>query len=101
MKIYQVTAHYEDGKEMTYSKYKYWKKVYQLIEMFKKNRLVNKITLNTKEFGEYEHAGEYTEKDEVVWEKNKSAQHLGKLSAQARDTSSEAMRELVNKRWNK
>jgi hypothetical protein len=31
--------------------------------------------------------------------KNKAAQALGKLSAQKRDTSSEAMRALVMKRW--
>jgi hypothetical protein len=34
-------------------------------------------------------------------EKNKSAQELGRLSAKARDTSSEAMRALVQKRWDK
>lgn len=33
--------------------------------------------------------------------KNKHAQELGKLSAESRDTSSEAMRVLVNKRWEK
>jgi hypothetical protein len=33
--------------------------------------------------------------------KNKSAQALGRLSAKRRDTSSKAMRELVNKRWEK
>ena len=38
--------------------------------------------------------------DKVI-EKNESAQALGRLSAQSRDTSSEAMRELVNKRWKK
>lgn len=32
--------------------------------------------------------------------KNKSAQALGRLSAKSRDTSSEVMRALVNKRWN-
>lgn len=38
--------------------------------------------------------------DKVI-EKNASARALGRLSAQSRDTSSETMRALVNKRWNK
>lgn len=101
MKTYQVTAHYESGNAMTFSKYKHPKKALQQIEMFSKNRLIKKVTLLTQEYGEYEKAGEYTEKEEVVYEKNLAAQALGKLSAKARDTSSEAMRELVNKRWEK
>jgi len=101
MKTYQVTAHYENGRTLTFSKYKHPKKARQQIELFSKNRLVNKVTLFTQEYGENEKAGDYIEKEEVVWEKNAAAQALGKLSAQARDTSSEAMRELVNKRWDK
>ena len=34
-------------------------------------------------------------------DKNKAAQELGKLSAKKRDTSPEAMRELVRRRWRK
>lgn len=101
MKTYQVTAHYEDGRTMTFSKYKHPKRALQQVELFKKNRLVKKVTLFTQEYGEYEKAGDYVEKDEVMWEKNESAKALGKLSAKARDTSPEAMRNLVNKRWEK
>jgi hypothetical protein len=101
MKTYKITLHFNNGKDMKLVTLKQKKRVDDKIEAFKKNRLIDKITLLTQEYGEYENAGEYTESSEVVYEKNRSAQALGKLSAQARDTSSEAMRELVNKRWNK
>jgi hypothetical protein len=101
MKTYKLTLHFENGRDMKLVTLKQKKRIDDKVETFKKNRLIEKITLLTQEYGEYEKAGEYSEQTEVLWEKNKSAQHLGRLSAKARDTSSEAMRELVNKRWNK
>jgi hypothetical protein len=99
VKLYQVTAHYEDGRDIKFSKYKQRKKVDQMIEQFKRNRLIKAVSLITEELGENENAGEYSVTDEMVWMKNLSAQNLGKLSAKARDTSSDAMRELALKRW--
>lgn len=93
MKTYQIVVHYEDGKIIEFSRYKNLKVPNQQVIDFSKNRRAKKVILVTEDNGK--------ESQEVVWEKNQYAQALGKLSAQSRDTSSEAMRELVKKRWNK
>ena len=69
MKIYNAIATWHNGTEKSFGKYRKKKRILGLIENLKINSLIVRIELETTMLGEYEEAGKYEQKRELVFER--------------------------------
>lgn len=67
MKTYNPVTIYKDGTTFKFKKpYKQLKRALEMGALIYRNQLVERVDLLTQEYGEHEHAGEYTDYTTVI-----------------------------------